>query len=224
MLNMAAYQRQTTQDYNIESMCVDQRKAIKKRVSANDFFRDTEPIIADIRHAIKLKNAYSVVHGSDIHLMASEIGIGLLRGNPNIQLYIKDLNEMRYSPVGDTEAFKALERTKEPYGFLYGFTGKGSRKLNCSEDVEHRIGELANDCRIYASSLLPICQLYGFDWLMSKLGTQRDQLQIDIMAEKQHIESFLELRLINLWLQFRKRKITWDETKNSRIIEVFDVK
>lgn len=220
---MAAYQREK-KSTDFETMFMEKSKEPKRRVSVRDFFRDTEGIIADIRYAVKLKNPYSHVYDSDIQVKAAEIGVGLLRAHPNIQLFIKDLNNLRYSPIGDNEEFKAFERTKENYDFLYGITARNSRHLTCSESVEHRIGELANDCRIYVSSLLPICQLYGFDWIMTQLGTQRDQLQLDIMTEKGHVEAFFELRLINLWLRFRKRRITWNETKNSGIIEILEVK
>lgn len=194
---------------NFESLCLDQRKQVPKRVSIRACFVHADSIISDLQYVYKVKNPYGVIYSKDIQMAACEVGISLLRKNEHIQAYIKELQFIRCSSKGDSLEFKNLESSKESYDFLHGSTWRSTRKILCSEKEEHRLGELANDCKIYSSVLLPMCQLYGLDFFMNKFGYQCEQLETDVMEELLNIELFLKMRVINLWLKFWKHEIDY---------------
>lgn len=192
---------------DFDTFFIDQRKHPKSRINVRDCFLDTESAINDIKSTFKKNNPFSTARNVDIQMGACDLGITVLRNNQDIKIYINTFKSLAYSPVGDTSKYKSLERNKISYSFLHG--GKG-RKIICSESVEHRIEELATECKIYPTCLLPICQVYGFYECLSNLGFPRQNVICDIEAEIKNIELFFRNHLISLWLQFGEVEMKYD--------------
>ncbi len=156
---------------------------------------------------LKHKKDYSPV---PVQMAAADMGIRVLRSNDNIKAYIHQVKEIRSKGAAKATAYLNFEDRKEEYSFV-SRGNDNHKKLCVSETVNNRVGELSNEIKMYHATLIPVCQIYGYNEILRNLSLPTELIQVMLKEEIDEFELFLDKRLILLWYTFRKPNIDYEK-------------